>query len=410
MTSPLDRRKFLSHSGAGLAAGLILPTARFARAAGANERIRVGVIGCGGRGGWVLSQLEKNRDGANVTVSAVCDVWKPAREKMAARVEKNFGARPKTFARFGDVLDRDDIDAVVITTPDFAHSPILAAAARAKKDAYCEKPMANTLADANDALRAVRENGTVTQIGTQRRSDGHFAAAAAAVQGGLVGKVVQIDTAWHDHNPRWNRSFDDVREADVDWEQYQMGLERRPFDPRRYRCWHLYQDYTVGTPGLLGSHLIDAATWMVGDPYPKSATALGGTYVWKEREHADTMECLWEFPTGFLMRYGTRLANSNRPAEVTVYGTRGTFDTASWTATPQGGGREKLAATEKIQAGKSEDHVRNWLDCIRSRKDPNATIEMGHAHSVATIMAYQSWLTGRTQIWDGDNLTFGSAG
>lgn len=402
MTSAsVNRRQFIAGSSAVLATGM---APAVLRPQGANDRIRVGIIGCGGRGSWVLGNLERLKESANVTVSGLCDVWRPAREKMAARVEKNFGTKPAVFARYADLLARDDVDAVAITTADFAHSPILIAAANAGKDAYCEKPMARTLEHANGALRAVRGNKRVVQIGTQRRSDGRFAAAAEFIQSGGLGKIVQINTAWHDNKPRWNRGYKDVKREDVDWDAYLMYLPKRPFDARRYRCWHLYKDYTVGTPGLLGSHLIDAATWFVNDPYPSSAVAMGGTYLWKDREHADTIECVWEYPSGMLLRYSTRLGNSKRVAEVVVYGAKGTFDVASFKAVPDGGGKQRLAEPVNIEAGPSENHVGNWLDCIRSRKDPNAPIELGHAHSVATIMAYEAWISGRRQVWDAKRM------
>ena len=412
----LDRRQFVSTSGAGIAAlGVagITGTAPAAPASapgaharvhvhgGGEDRIRVGIVGCGGRGTWAYGRLLAARKHVPVTVTALCDVWGPARDKLAARAAKDFGAAPATCARYADLLARQDVDAVVITTPDFAHSPILIDAVRAGKDAYCEKPMANVLAHANAALDAVRDSGRIVQIGTQRRSEGRFAEAARLLQQGLCGEVVAIETQWHDHNPRWQRSHDDVQPADLDWEQYQMGLEQRPFDARRYRCWHLYLDYTTGPVGLLGSHLIDVAHWFTGDPYPRSAVALGGTFTWSPREHADTLECALEYPKGWLLRYATRLGNSKSDAEVTVYGTRGTFDTTSWTAKPDGGGKDKLAQAVTIGKQPSVDHVQNWLECIRSRQQPNAPIEVGHAHAVATILAYEAWRTGRRQVWDG---------
>jgi predicted dehydrogenase len=181
-----------------------------------------------------------------------------------------------------------------------------------------------------------------------------------------------------------------------------MGLPPRPFDPRRFRCWHLYKDYTNGTPGLLGSHMIDIATWFMDDSLPTSCVAHGGVYVWKEREHADTLDCLYEYPKGFLLNYSTRLGNSYRIADVVFYGTRGTFDTSSWTAKSQGGGADKLTEDVKPVDEPSDGHMRNWLECVRSRQEPNAPIEAGYAHSVAAIMAFQAWETGRRQLYDAE--------
>ena len=395
----LNRRQFLRQSSVGLTAGWLLPQLD---AAGANDRISIGIIGCGTRGRHLFTQLARNRESCNVTVLAVCDVWRVARERMADQVEQHFGARPLCFSRYQELLELKHIDGVTIATPDFLHSPILSAAARAGKDAYCEKPMALTLDQANDAVAVVRENQRVVQIGTQRRSSGQFRAAADLIRSGALGRLVEIETGWHDDKPRWDRSSDDLKAKDVDWPAFLDELPARPFDARRLRCWQLYRDYSLGPVGLLGSHLIDVATWLAGEPYPRSAVAHGGTYIWTEREQPDLIECLFEFPSGFLLRYSTRLANSRVQPEVTVYGTRGTFDTDSWAAHPEGGGSERLPEPVVAEPEPSVGHVRNWLDCMRSRQDPNATVEMGHAHSVAAILGNRAMWSGRKQIFDSE--------
>ena len=397
VASGLNRRQFLRASTAGLTAGLLLPKLR---AKGAADRLRIGIIGCGHRGRQLLGKLKQNREVANVTVTAVCDVWRVARENLADLAQRDFERRPLEFSRFADLLALEEVDGVVITTPDFTHSPILTAAARAGKDAYCEKPMAYSLDQANEALLAVREHRTVVQIGTQRRSDGQFLAAAELIQSGAIGKVLHVETGWHDAKPRWERKSADIKEADVDWEAFLGGMKERPFDPRRLRCWQLYRDYTCGPVGLLGSHLIDAATMLVGDAYPSRAVAMGGTYVWLEREHPDMLECVFEYPSGYLLRYSTRLANSTEGPVATVYGTNGTFDTDSLEARPEGGGPDRLQQPVPVEPGVTMGHMRNWLDCMRSRKDPAATVEMGHAHSVASIMAQEAYLTGRRHRYD----------
>jgi predicted dehydrogenase len=169
----------------------------------------------------------------------------------------------------------------------------------------------------------------------------------------------------------------------------------------RFRCWHLWKDYTVGTPGLLGSHLIDVAVWFMNDPLPLRAVSLGGVYVWKEsREHPDTQSCIIEYPKGFIVDYSTRLANDYPVPEAIFYGTKGTFDTKSWTARGDGGGTGKLAAPIKVVAKGDENHVQNWLQCIRTRKTPNAPVETGYAHSIASILCYQSLIEGRRFCYD----------
>ncbi len=371
---------------------------------GANDRISVAIIGCGGRGmGYGGKTLFNLHEQENVTISAVCDVWRQNRVKAVEQVKEWFDKTPYSTTRYADILSRDDVDAVFIATPDHAHSKILAEAARAEKDAYCEKPMANNLHDARDALHAVRQHNVVCQIGTQRRSSGMHKAGAEFIQSGLLGKITEIETAWHDNSPRWMRSYDHIQESDVDWQQYLMDLPQIPFDPIRFRCWHLWKDYTTGTPGLLGSHLIDVATWFMGDPLPISAVAHGGVYIWTDgREHADTLDCIIEYPDGFIVNYSTRLGNKKSVPEAIFYGANGTFDTQSWTTTGEGGGQNRLSESFKIEPQDGANHVQDWLQGIRSRRDPNAPVEVGYAHSVASILCFLSWDNGLRYSYDTD--------
>lgn len=398
------RRRFLAGTAGATLAGWAISQAR---AQGANERIQLGIIGCGGRGTNHMEEIEKLMDSHAVEITAICDVWRPNREKAVARVREKTGKEPFSTTKFEELLSRADVDGVVIATPDHAHCPILTASARSKKDAYCEKPMSRTLEEAVLAFDTVKENKTVVQIGTQRRSEGPFKAAAELMQTGVMGTITEIDTAWHDSGPRWARPFDDVREEDVDWEQYRMGQSDRPFDARRYRCWHLFRDYTCGLPGLLGSHLVDVALWFMDDPFPVYGTALGGIYIWKDgREHCDTIECLYEYPKGFLLRYSNRLGNVRPTPEITVYGSRGSFDTSIWKVVPDGGGKDKVAEAIKVIEKPSDNHMGNFLDCMRSRATTNAPIDAGYAHSVAATLASESQRLGVQLAYDQDKRTF----
>jgi predicted dehydrogenase len=434
------RREFIRKSAA-TAAGLTMTAALPRNILGANDRLRIGLIGCGGRGNYLLGETLRAAGELNVEVAALCDVWRVNLEKTAARLAAAQPNKPKTFARFMDLLSVPDLDGVIIATPDFAHTPILIEAARLKKDAFVEKPMATVLDHANAAVRLVRENKTIVQVGTQRRTERRHQEAARLIQSGILGKVTEVEAAWHDAAPRWARDYSHVQAADVDWDQYLMFLPKEPFSAARFRRWHLYKDFTVGTPGLLGAHLIDVGIWFMDDPLPVSAVSHGGVYVWKDgREHADTQESLLEYPKGFLLKYATRLGNNHPVPEVIFYGTKGTFDTESWTARGAGGGTEALKepvtvpkpegkATAAAAAGsdggsaqagrgsnggpsvdqgqtqldqrvEGEGHVRNWLECVRSRKEPNAPVEVGYAHSVASIMCFKAWESGRRQVFD----------
>jgi predicted dehydrogenase len=383
--------------------------ARSRNVLGANDRIRIGLIGCGNRGNHLLGRVLEQSQKLNLEVSALCDVWKVNLEKTAERLAQSQQRKPDASSRFLDLLGNDQVDAVMIATPDFAHTPILIEATRAGKDAYVEKPMATRLDQAAKAVDLVNEKGTIVQVGTQRRSDPRYLAAAELMQDGILGTVSEVEAAWHDSRPRWARGYDDVRREDVDWEQFLMYLPETPFSAERFRRWHLFEDFTVGTPGLLGSHLIDVATWFLNDPLPRSAVAHGGVYVWKDgREHADTLDCLLEYPKGFLLNYSTRLGNNypipqgtDSPLPTRFYGTRGTFDTSSWDFQGLGGGDDALSETLHVPPGdREEEHVLNWLSCLRSRQAPSAPIETGYAHSVASILCYRAWKTGRKQLFN----------
>jgi predicted dehydrogenase len=417
------RREFLKSSAAG-AAGLAVMSALPRRVLGANERLRIGLIGCGGRGNYLLGETFRAARDLNVEVAALCDVWKVNLQSTAARVSKEQASTPATFARFPDLLAMKDLDGVIIATPDFAHTPILIEATKLKKDAFVEKPMATVLDHANTAMDLVHQNRTIVQVGTQRRSDRRHQEGARLIQSEILGKVTEVETAWHDSAPRWARDYSDIRREDVDWDQYLMFLPKEPWNPARFRRWHLYKDFTVGTPALLGAHLIDVGLWFMDDPLPSTAVAHGGVYVWKDgREHADTIECVMEYPKGFILKYATRLGNNNPVPEAIFFGTRGTFDTETWTARGTGGGKDALTQTVTIPKPaapvravatnggegapaqldprvEGEGHVRNWLECVRSRTTPNAPIEVGYSHTVASIMCFKAWESGRRQAFD----------
>ena len=392
----LSRRRFLAASGAAVGAGMLMSRSVF----GANERIRVGLIGTGDRCSAHIQDLGKLRESHNVEVSAVCDVWKPNRESAAARINKIFGKKPFETSRFGEVLARNDVDAVLIATPDFAHTPIMIEALKAGKDVYVEKPMSITVEEANEALDLARKNERIVQAGTQRRSEGRWKAAQKLVASGQLGTVSRVSSANCFNHPRWARDFSDCKEADVDWEAYLFNRPKVPFDPRLLRRWHLYKMCTNGIAGLWMTHLVDAAHIVMGASYPNSAVALGGIYVWKDgREHTDVFHALLDYPEGFLFDWAFSLTNASG-THYTVHGRYGTLDLEQSTYSGDGGEEGKQVASGKLESAPDENHVANWLDCIRSRKRPNADIEFGHQHAVATIMAANSLEAGQRMRYD----------
>ncbi|MDO8540613.1 MAG: Gfo/Idh/MocA family oxidoreductase [Opitutaceae bacterium] len=405
-----SRRNFLRSSSLALGTAVAgsFSFASLARAAGsrASGRLGIALIGCGGRGNDVIAPCLKNHAAWNLDVVALCDVWTVNLEATAAKVQKATGRRPKTFRRHQDLLALPEVDAVIIATPDFSHSPILVDAARAGKHAYVEKPMATRVEDANAAVDAVTKHRIVCQVGTQFRSSGNFAAAAELVRSGALGQIIKVDTSYHRNVPSWIRDFSNVRREDVDWEQFRSGLPAAPFDPRQFRCWQLYKQYSVGLVGLLGVHVIDLGSWLAGDPLPAYAVGVGEHLVFKEREHTDAQECLFYFPKGFILQFSSRLANASPKSEISLYGTNGTMHcpfspTDTFVAIGDGGGKDRLRAPVTATPVKISGHMENWLECIRANKvQTHADVHAGYAHSIASIIGAAACESGRRVRFD----------
>jgi len=247
----ISRRRFIA-AASTTAAALSAAGPRPAKgAAGANERIRLGMIGVGDRGTAHVNALQKLAKEHNVEIAAICDVWRLNREATAARVSAAGGQTPQTFSRYGELLALKDIDAVVIATHDFAHAPIAIAALKAGKDVYVEKPMSLSIAEANQALDLAREKQRIVQAGTQHRSEGLYRAAQREYATGVLGTVSRFSVTVGFNLQRWMRpTVDDCKEADVDWEAFLLDSPKRPFDARLFRCWQLYNMCTNGLAGL----------------------------------------------------------------------------------------------------------------------------------------------------------------
>lgn len=397
--NPISRREFLARSAAGAALYAVSGAVGIApsKVMGANERLGIGVIGVGSRGEGLMKEAITSGKALNAEVIAVCDTWKINREKAASVVKERSGHEPRQFSNYEDLLALPEVDAVIIATPDFAHCPVLCTAVKAGKDSFVEKPLCRNLEEAKEAFDTVKATGRIVQVGTQRRSEGKWKALATAIQDGVLGKITRVEIAWNDCNPRWRRNVTNCKPVDVDWKQFQMGKYDREFCPHRYREWQLYRDYSLGPIGVLGSHYIDVVNWFMDDPYPTSAVGNGGIYLWNDgREHEDTLYVIYDYPKGFMCRLLVGLGNSAESG-CRIYGTNGMFDEMrGFVLTGAGGKGEGLIKEErKIQGEPNESHVRNFLECVRSRKQPNAPIEAGYAHAVGSVLGYEALTTGK---------------
>lgn len=408
----VPRREFLA-TGVGLAAAAAL-AGRPEMVLGANDKINLGLIGCGVRGNYILGEALA-AGGGNINVVALCDVWSQAREQTAARLADKLPGqpKPKLFAKYEELLHTPGLDAVIITTPDHAHCHVLMAAVHAGKDAYVEKPLTARLEDAVKAYDVVKASKQIVQVGTQRRSSPRFLAAREYVKSGALGPICKIETAWNRNVASWARPYDMCKREDVDWDQYQMYLPKRDWDPMRYRRWQCFYDYTSGLVGLLGSHMIDVALWFMDDPFPSSAVALGRTLTWKDgREISDTAEYVFEFPKGWILTFSSRLGSGPESDYEVFYGQTRSLDSRDWTSRMADNDRKtdpkpyvlptppKAPDNAALTSGDAGPHVANWIDCLRSRKQPNGPIDIGFNHAVACCLGREAERTGRRMRYD----------
>ncbi|HYU42828.1 MAG TPA: Gfo/Idh/MocA family oxidoreductase, partial [Vicinamibacteria bacterium] len=281
---PVNRRVFLTGAGAAIGASALSRTAvSYSRILGANDRISLGHIGVGRRGtglAGIAAQLESR----NVEMTAVCDLWKVNREAAAARAEAAYGRAPRAFQYMEDLLALKDVDAVLVSTADFQHATHLRAVVEAGKDAYCEKPMANDLAEAKAARDAVLRSDRIVQVGTQHRSEPYQIAARDFIRSGALGDVSKVEIVWNYHGPRWRgrEEVAQLREQDTDWRRWLLTKPYRPFDPRMYFEFRLYKDFSSGIADQWMSHGIDLVHYFLEDEFPRSVMASGGVFAWKD--------------------------------------------------------------------------------------------------------------------------------
>jgi predicted dehydrogenase len=426
----IGRRAFLTNSAAITAAssmGFASSALSYDRVLGANDRISLCHIGVGSRGtelDWIVSQVSKDH---NVEMTGVCDLWKLNREKAVAANTKYYGRAPRSFQYLEDVLGLKEIDAVIISTPEHSHSPILKMAVEAGKDCYIEKPMGNVLKEAQAARDSTLKNSRIVQVGTQHRSEPYPCAAHDLIQTGALGDVSKIEIEWNYHGPRWRGRKETtlLREEDTDWRKWLLTKPYRPFDPKVYCEFRLYREFSSGIPDQWMSHAMDLVHWFMDDHFPKSVVAHGGIFAWPDgRENADTFQALLEYPKGFLVSYSTSFGN-DAPGFTRYMGKKATLNNIGGEGSPryqlveEKGNHEEnadidrqrmtknilLPGSSEVPAMEMDDlslgHMANWLECMRSRQQPHCTVHDGFAHSVACMMAAEAYWSGKKVYWDG---------
>ena len=424
------RRDFLKTgmlSTAGLAlAGMGVPLRSFARTLGANDRVRVGVIGFSDR--FRSSQLPTfmaNAKELNFEIVAVSDIWKLRREEAVKHFKEKYNLDVKAFRNNEELYDAQICDTVIISTADFQHAQHCIQAVKAGCDAYVEKPFAETMEDARAALKAVRETQRIVQVGSQRRSAPNYQAAYDYLRSGKFGKITMVEMTWNVNQPgRWRRPalVEKCFEQDTDWKRFLLNRPYEKWDPRKYLEYRLFWPFSSGIPGQWMSHQIDTVHWFTGLAHPQSVAANGGIYCWNDgRRNFDTVTAVFDYgkPDGsdnFQVLYTSRMHNSAGGTKELYFSNGGTLNLDSNEVSSMGGmsagsAREMGMQANLLESFKLPDvkvetaantggdtmtylHMRNWMECVRSRRTPNAPAQAGYNHSIATIMCNAALRTG----------------
>ncbi|PYT20827.1 MAG: gfo/Idh/MocA family oxidoreductase, partial [Acidobacteria bacterium] len=357
-----DRRKFITSSLALAAAPLFVSRSAW----GANERLAYGLIGAGGRGRY----LNRNFQKLGAECVAVCDVYEPY---VQMALKDSTGA--KSYLDYHDLLHQDGIDAVVIATPDHQHYPCLQAALDAKKDVYLEKPMSHSLEESRKIVNAVRKTKQIVQVGMQRRSAEPIIKAKQLVDSGILGRISMVKPQWN-----WNIAKElnnSPLEGKLDWQRFLGPAKDRELQPMRFRNWRYFWDYSGGNMTDQGTHLMDVVQWFTNSGPPRSAVCYGRVEKMIGAETPDEFCAVFEYPD-FMATWTLNYCNSyDNGWSIQFQGDKGTLildeDGYRVWKEPWKDNREPA---EKMEAQVPiESHIQNFLDCVKSRQQPNATVE-----------------------------------
>jgi len=431
-----SRRDFVKGMGAALA-GMTLSSSASSHASivGVNDRVRVGVVGFSDRfRSALLPAFQLHAKEMNFEFVAVSDIWKVRRAEGVEQLRRASGKSIVGTRNNEELYDRKDVDAVIVATADFQHAQHGVKAVMAGRDAYIEKPLANTMGDARAIREAVKSSGKIVQIGTQRRSAANYQRAYEFIRSGQFGDIVSVEMTWNVNQPgRWRRPnlVATLREEDTDWKRFLLNRPDAPFDPRKYLEFRLFWPYSSGIPDQWLVHQIDTVHWFTGLPRPRSVVANGGIYLWHDgRKNWDTMTAVFDYgplddtSKGFQVGYSSRQTNAAGDVKEIYYSNGGSLDLDKNVISADGGLEDKYAKEMGMKANQlpkrslgdtgvtvdrsanagvdeaTSANMRNWMECVRSRKTPNANIEAGYSHSVALCMTIAAMHTGQRVTFD----------
>ncbi|MCL4850194.1 MAG: Gfo/Idh/MocA family oxidoreductase [Bryobacteraceae bacterium] len=385
----MNRRTFLG-AGTALSYNTIL---------GANDRVRAGIIGAGGRGRYLTGEFKE----IGAEMAAVCDVYEP--NLQAGLKVASTGA--KSYKDYQRLLEDKSIDAVIVATPDHWHARMVIDAVNAGKDVYVEKPMAHQIPEGFDVIDAVRRTKRIVQVGTQRRSFDLFQDAKRIMDSGQLGNVHLVTSYWMNYSDRLS---DRKLEGDLDWQKWLGTAPKRELDPLRFFNWYYFFDYSGGLLVGQAAHVVDAIQWFMNSTAPLAVTCTGGQGNLPGAEVPETATIAIEYPENYLatftLGYKAMRYNAFNDQLKQFHGTKARFDVGrEWYALyPQSNAVEMKPSVEEKRPGSfgpaSRAHIRNFLECIRSRKEPNAPVEAGQATNIVLCLAMDSLRAGKRLKWN----------
>lgn len=428
-----SRKEFIKQSTKAAAAvylgSLAFSAKSYGRIVGSNSRVQVGIVGFSDRfKNSLLPGFLSNYKELNFDIIAVSDIWKLRREEGSSYLQQKMDHSINQYVNNEALYNSKTVDAVIISTADFQHALHTIEAVKGGCDTYTEKPFAETMDDAIATLKAVRESNKIVQIGSQRRSGTNYQAAAEFVQQGKFGAVTMVELTWNVNQPgRWRRPalVAKIKQEDTDWKRFLLNRPFENWDPRKYLEYRLFWPYSSGMPGQWMSHQIDTVHWFTGLLHPRSVVANGGIYQWKDgRRNWDTTTAVFDYgpvddlSKGFQVTFSSRMHNGDEhPAEL-YYSNGGELNLITNKISAKGGLEKRFADEMNLppillpsidlvkdniavvaSANTGGDvlttaHMRNWMQCVLNRKQPNAPVEAGYAHSIANIMTNAAIHTG----------------
>jgi predicted dehydrogenase len=396
--SKLNRREFVRQTSlAALFATAGMSARSYARIIGANERIRLGGIGPGDRGAGRLTAAQK----LGAEIVALADVNKGmldrAQKLLASPVEK-------TYVDYNELLARKDIDGVIIATPDHLHHDCLLASVRAGMDVYIEKPLSRTIEEGESMVAAVKASKQIVQVGNQRRSGEHFKRAREIVAAGVIGEIrfVRIwDFRYRPVDPYIKRSKDQSLFAPelIDWPRFLGRAPKRPYDAKRASGWRWYWDYAGGLMTDIGPHWLDVAMWMTGSDGPRSVSCNGGKYQNRDWETPDNVHAILDCGS-FAIVFMVQFMNGQEYDGAAFYGLEGSIVQENQRNLMVHYDKNRREVESWPVKDESPAHMQNFLDCMRSRQQPNSPVELATRVLVGAHLANESFRTGRRVQWD----------